>query len=481
MPNAATGRPICVPCLHQSFDVLSRSREVEIYRQIRIPRRQEEPGLAALIDAHFEGRETRELVTASRIFRGFTRVDLQRALDARLMDARCVGFSVQHLGQGLGFSDLLDRSPRAPRVAPLQYEEVESDSARPVRCLGHGLWLGDDGGERFAVVLGQSQFPIPGWRVEVAVPAGPSGQALVDGFFDELEAAVNESPSYRGKVLSLEAGGHHRGGHEAGLTVHRVPPIAREALILPPSTVELLERNVFRFVEQRRRLARLGMSSKKGLLFYGPPGTGKTHTIRHIATTLADHTTFLITAGEVVRIDKYMSLARLLSPSIVVIEDVDLIARERTTMRSPGEESLLNLLLNEMDGLKENTEILFILTTNRAEALEGALTSRPGRIDQAVEFPLPDDEGRASLVELYRGALEVAPEIRQEIVRRTERSSAAFIKELMRRIAQLTLERGEGEARATSPDVDFALQELLFGGGGLSAKLLGADARLGFG
>jgi ATP-dependent 26S proteasome regulatory subunit len=85
-----------------------------------------------------------------------------------------------------------------------------------------------------------------------------------------------------------------------------------------------------------------------------------------------------------------MNLARLLQPTMVVIEDVDLIARDRNQM-GPCEESLLNRLLNEMDGLKEDADILFILTTNRPEQLETALASRPGRIDQAIEVPLPDD------------------------------------------------------------------------------------------
>src|ERR1039458_8240254 len=83
-----------------------------------------------------------------------------------------------------------------------------------------------------------------------------------------------------------------------------------------------------------------------------------------------------------------MNLARLLQPTMVVIEDVDLIARDRNQM-GPCEEPLLNGLLNEMDGLKEDADILFILTTNRPEQLESALASRPGRIDQA-------DRGAAS-------------------------------------------------------------------------------------
>src|SRR5262249_54932737 len=145
-----------------------------------------------------------------------------------------------------------------------------------------------------------------------------------------------------------------------------------------------------KFVHSRDALRRLGQSTRKGILLYGPPGTGKTHTIRYLASGLAGHTTLIITAEQVGLLDQYMSLARLLQPVLVVIEDVDLIARDREQMQNPCEEVLLNRLLNEMDGLKEDADILFILTTNRPEQLEGALSGRPGRIDQAIEVPLPD-------------------------------------------------------------------------------------------
>ena len=80
---------------------------------------------------------------------------------------------------------------------------------------------------------------------------------------------------------------------------------------------------------------------------------------------------------------EYFRLAPFLQPSLMVIEDVDLIARERTHMHGPGEEVLLNKLLNEMDGLREDAEVLFILTTNRphqdrASADFPARPHRPG-------------------------------------------------------------------------------------------------------
>jgi ATP-dependent 26S proteasome regulatory subunit len=157
---------------------------------------------------------------------------------------------------------------------------------------------------------------------------------------------------------------------------------------------------------------------------------------------------------------------------MVVIEDVDLIARDRNEMGGPCEEALLNKLLNEMDGLKDDADILFILTSNRPEQLESALAGRPGRIDQGIEVPLPDELGRKKLVQLYGKGLQLADAVVTEAVQRTKGVSAAFIKELMRRTAQACIGRGGGKA-VKAADIGEALDDMLFAGGKLNVKLLG--------
>jgi len=227
---------------------------------------------------------------------------------------------------------------------------------------------------------------------------------------------------------------------------------------------------------QGAAMRKFGMATKKGLLFYGPPGTGKTHTIHYLIGALPGRTTLLVTAEQVGAIAEYAALARLLQPSVVVIEDVDLIARDRA-QSGVCEQSLLNRLLNEMDGLRENADVLFFLTTNRPEALEEALAARPGRIDQAIEFPLPDAAGRRKLVRLYSARAEIDDETVAEVVRRTEGVSAAFIKELMRRAAQFHLECEPHAERLDLEMNDFeqALEELLFAGGEFNRRVLGAE------
>jgi cell division protease FtsH len=125
-----------------------------------------------------------------------------------------------------------------------------------------------------------------------------------------------------------------------------------------------------------------------------------------------------------------------------------------------------------MDGLREDAAVFFVLTTNRPEQLESALAGRPGRIDQAIEFPLPDADGRRKLAVLYARGLTLPPSVAEFVVKRTDGVSAAFMKELMRRSAQCMLQAKASELE--NAHVRQALEELLFVGGSLNAKLLGA-------
>jgi len=434
------------------------------------------PQVCTLLKKHFEGNALCELVSATRQYPTTARLDLQTAitsvLSGPLEPRKLVGTHSQWSHETLTFAALQVQGDHAVLVAPLQYDEIDTGEAVPARCLPQALWLCCDQDLPFAVFLSPvKQYGRPaGTHLESAVPPGERGLDLTRRLLTEIERKVNQAGSYRGKILSLEGSDNYSGGI-GGVKVHRLKTVRREEVILPEKTLGLLEHNVTSFVHQRVRLGELRMGVKKGLLFYGPPGTGKTHTVHYLASQLKDHTTLLITADQVALLDEYMQLVRFLQPAIVVLEDVDLIARARVSMRSPCEESLLNRLLNEMDGLREDAQVLFILTTNHPEQLEAALTSRPGRIDQAIEFGLPDDAGRRKLLQLYGGGLNLNEEVLAFLIQKTKGGSGAFIKELMRRSAQFLLEAG-GQSLDVQ-QVDAAFDEMLFSGGSLNSRLLG--------
>jgi len=438
----------------------------------------------ALLHDHFAGLPPENIAASSRVFPRRVQADLQKALEATCLQGaiKTVGIHCTYQHESLRFSVLMEQGSHPKSIAPLQYEDVDIGEADPVRCLVNALILAEAGGTPAAILIAH-QFNYgegAGLNVEVAVPLGEDGATFTRNFFSELEHAIHAAQSYRGKVLSLE-GGRQFSGMSTGILVHKLHRVAREAVILPPATLDLLDQNIVQFARMRGELRALGMSAKKGLLFYGPPGTGKTHTVHYLASSLPDHTTLLVTAEQVAILAEYFQLARLLQPTIMVIEDADLIARDRQSMGSACEEVLLNQLLNEMDGLREDAEIFFILTTNRPETLEAALAARPGRIDQGIEFPLPDADCRRRLITLYAANLQVSSQVSEAIVKRTEGVSASFIKELMRRSAQYAIRAGAGAVIA--PDhVEAAIGEMLFSGGALNASLLGgarSSARAG--
>jgi hypothetical protein len=371
------------------------------------------PLVSTVLKEHFGNAALHELVTATREFPATSRLDLQKAVTEVLSGLhapkKLLGAHAQHSFETITFSHLLVEHDNAVLVAPLQYDEIDSGEVVPARCLKNALWLCMDSELPFAVFLSRvhKYGRQAGFHLEIAVSPGERGAEISRRLLDQIARKVTQVGSYRGKVLSLELSDNYSGAVE-GIRVHRLKTVRRDEVILPERTLSLLERNVTRFIEQRDKLHSMRLGIKKGLLFYGPPGTGKTHTIHYLASQMKDHTTLLITAEQVGLLDEYMQLARFLQPAMVVIEDVDLVARARTSMRNACEESLLNRLLNEMDGLREDAKVLFVLTTNRPDQLEEALTSRPGRIDQAIEFPLPDEEGRRKLIRLYSGGL-VAP------------------------------------------------------------------------
>jgi ATP-dependent 26S proteasome regulatory subunit len=163
----------------------------------------------------------------------------------------------------------------------------------------------------------------------------------------------------------------------------------------------------------------------------------------------------------------------MLQPSVVVLEDVDLIAQHRGWVES---NPLLFDVLNQMDGIDEDADVAFLLTTNRADLLEPALAARPGRVDLALHLPLPNDNDRLRLLELYGRGLNLRIDDRDAVVQRTVGVTASFMKELMRKAALMSALEGEGDGAPTVTDrhMNAALDELLADEGEMTRALLGA-------
>jgi len=415
--------------------------------------------IVPILKKHFRKIKPDDVYIVSRSFQKILQIELYREVQ-KFLDGKIVirAAAIERYSHGTNrLNDCLTNHYR--EFIPLKYNEVGIGEEKPIRCLNNVFYLWNEGSVPMALLLIQDGSP-PMLHVDIAVPKNSQTGPEIEQMMKRLEEACKDCESYRHKILSLEASENDLDMSETNIKVHHLQHVSREQLILPEKTIDLLERNLMNFVEKRQQLKARGLPTKKGLLFFGPPGTGKTHTLHYIIGQLKkEYTTFLITAEQVENLGLYCQLARLVEPAIIILEDVDLIARER----GQGSELMLNKLLNEMDGLKEEADLIFLLTTNRPDDLEEAIRNRPGRIDQAIEFPKPDKTGRIKLAQLYSGGIELTATDAEAMADRTEGASAAFIKELLRRSAQFLLGRDETSSKFETADWENALEEMLTG------------------
>jgi ATP-dependent 26S proteasome regulatory subunit len=185
------------------------------------------------------------------------------------------------------------------------------------------------------------------------------------------------------------------------------------------------------------------------------------------------YTRFLLTGQALRAIGSAAELARDLQPAVMVLEDVDLVAEERSF--GPGSSPVLFDLLDAMDGAAADADLLFVLTTNRADLLEPALAARPGRVDVAIEIDLPDADARKRLLALYSRSipLQLSEADSLEIVERTDGVTASFVKELLRRAMLESLHDDPPAGVVTAEHASRALDDLLDSGQRLTRSLLG--------
>jgi len=364
----------------------------------------------------------------------------------------------------------------ALKEGPVQYKNVSlSAGEHKLACIQTGLYLIKGESERLAVLLrSDDMFGMDSGSCLVEVMAAERKDA--EKFLAAVRAAISKRSIYRGKCISLAMGG---GPMRSGVEVefHSLPEITRDKIILPEGLLMRIERQSVDATKYREALLESKRRLKRGLLLHGAPGTGKTLTAMYLASQMKERTVIIMTGRALGMLEQSCAMARGLQPAMVIIEDVDLIGEERTQQKGCAT-PLLFELLNEMDGLSDDCDVMFLLTTNRPDILEPALAARPGRIDQAFEVPLPDADCRRRLFELYSQGMKVEVDDMEPFIKRTDGASAAFINELMRKSALFAAPDGRPIV-VKDRHIDEALHELIVEGGLLTRSLLGFQ-KIGF-
>jgi len=218
----------------------------------------------------------------------------------------------------------------------------------------------------------------------------------------------------------------------------------REAIVLP--------------MTHKERFVKLGIRPPKGVLLYGPPGTGKTLIAR--ACAAQTNATYLKLAGPLLvqmfigdgakLVRDAFALAREKAPAIVFIDEIDAIGTKRFDSELSGDREVQRTmleLLNQLDGFSSDDRIKVIAATNRADILDPALL-RSGRIDRKIEFPHPNEEARARIIEIHARKMTVSPDVNyEELARGTEDFNGAQLKAVCVEAGMLALRRDGVEVK----------------------------------
>lgn len=424
------------------------------------------PQVGALVREHLgDGAVSMPVVSAA--FSAWDQANLQIALDAALAregwSAETTGLAGQarhYAGMGLGDMMRMSHFP----AGPVEYASAEIGPGRTLACVDFAVLLvTSPGGPLAAFVHRGDENPFArasDIQLQVIAPE----RSGAEEFIATLHALIAEHDVFRGQVITVRSS-----MEGASVAFVERPVVEPSELVLPDGVLARIERHLAGPSEHRERLMAMGRHMSRGLLLWGPPGTGKTLTVRYLTGRLRDATVIILSSGSLGAVGAFGAMARRLAPSLVILEDVDLVAEERTY---DGGSEVLFELMNQMSGMDEDADVAFVLTTNRPEALEPALAARPGRVDLAVEIPLPDAASRARLIEIYGRGLDLRLDDVAAVVERTEGVTASFIKELLRKATLGAL--SAGREHVTDADVGTALDELMSETSALTRMMLGA-------
>ncbi len=217
---------------------------------------------------------------------------------------------------------------------------------------------------------------------------------------------------------------------------------------------------------------KFGIEVPKGMLLWGPPGTGKT-TIAKVMANTADMAFFVLQTSDIVskwvgdsekNLTALFKAAAKYAPSILFIDEIDSIAKNRNENNAQHADNLLNHLLQLIDGVIKREGIYIIGATNRPDLVDPAL-KRGGRLTKLIYIPLPDFDSRKALLKLFFSKYVLSSSIDYDyLAKRVEGKSGADIKAVCSQAGLNSFKRnmalGTQDYIVSAEDIESALNEL---------------------
>lgn len=226
-----------------------------------------------------------------------------------------------------------------------------------------------------------------------------------------------------------------------------------------------IETNTIGYLARMGQLEELGIPGRRGIILAGEPGTGKTLISRILmrqspGVTCISARSFLLTSPGYIH-DLY-ELAAELAPSMVFMEDIDLVGEDRRRARHATGPAL-SALLEQMDGARRHRGIVTIATTNFLDDIDDALRKRPSRFDRIVELDLPDREVRLFMVQKLARKISLAEDIQEYLAAEAAGFTPAQIQEAVYSLAIEHIcgqKSGDGLCACSRQEVDDILRKV---------------------
>jgi len=210
------------------------------------------------------------------------------------------------------------------------------------------------------------------------------------------------------------------------------PNLRTDDIILDEKVKMSLEKNIAGFIRAIPALERAGHRTSRGIMMAGVPGTGKTLYCK-ILLNMVDLTTIYVTRARMSKgltLKHIYRLARKLSPSLVLIEDIDTVGG--MDRRAIADDGSLGSLLEILEGIEPNTKVITVVTTNYPQHLDEALRNRPGRIDVFITIEVPNREQRRQMLKGMTSDVKLAADIDWgELVKLTDGMTGAYLREVV--------------------------------------------------